>query len=293
MDGEPSEPAAGAAELKAPASRISLLVSDVDGTLVTPDKTLTAAAAAAARRLRDAGIAFTIVSSRPPRGMAMLTGPLGLQHALAAYNGAALLNPDLSVIEEHFVPPEAARLTIDVMKAHDAGIWLFSGQQWLLTDPAGAYVDLERRTVQFEPTVVTSFDQVFDRAGKIVASSREFDMLARCESELQRSLAGIASVHRSQLYYLDVTHPVADKGYAVRRLAALYGVPLAEVAVIGDMANDLPMFAQAGLAIAMGNASPEVKARAHFATAANTEDGFAAAVERYILPRAADRGTQA
>ena len=67
-------------------------------------------------------------------------------------------------------------------------------------------------------------------------------------------LGDTAAAHRSQLYYLDVTNPVADKGYAVKAFARHFGVPIEEVAVIGDMANDLPMFDVAGLAIAMGNA---------------------------------------
>lgn len=287
----PRTEAAGTAAPKGPASRISLVISDVDGTLVTTDKRLTTATTNAAHRLQHAGITFTIVSSRPPRGLAMLTGPLALHGPLAAYNGAALLHPDLSVIEERLVPAAAARRAVDVMSRHGASIWLFSGQQWLLTDRESAYVGLERRTVLFEPTVVTDFDGWLDRAGKVVGSSQELDMLARCEVELQRSLDGVAAVHRSQLYYLDVTHPAADKGYAVRRLAAAFGVPLTEIAVLGDMENDLPMFTEAGLAIAMGNASSDVKARAHFVTASNDEDGFAAAVERYILPRVPGRGT--
>jgi Cof subfamily protein (haloacid dehalogenase superfamily) len=277
-------------KLKEPAGRVSLVVSDVDGTLVTPEKELTGASIAAARALREVGIAFTIASSRPPRGLAMLTGPLGLRGALAAYNGAALLRPDLSVIEQHLVPAEAARLAVDAMGRHDVGIWLFGGQQWLLTDPDGAYVELERHTVLFEPTVVSNFDDWLGRAAKIVGASRDVDTLTRCESDLRRALDGTAAVGRSQLYYLDVTHSVADKGYAVRRLAASFGVPLAQVAVIGDMTNDLPMFAEAGLAIAMGNASPEVKARAHFVTGSNVEDGFAAAIEQFILPRVAHAG---
>jgi len=69
----------------------------------------------------------------------------------------------------------------------------------------------------------------------------------------------------------------------VLELAKLVGVPPSEIAVIGDGGNDVTMFEQAGLSIAMGNAQPVVKAEAHFVTASNSEDGFAAAVERFIL----------
>jgi hydroxymethylpyrimidine pyrophosphatase-like HAD family hydrolase len=60
-------------------------------------------------------------------------------------------------------------------------------------------------------------------------------------------------------------------------------VPRAEVAVLGDMGNDVQMFRRAGFAIAMGNATAEVKALAQAVTLSNDEDGFAAAIDRYIL----------
>jgi Cof subfamily protein (haloacid dehalogenase superfamily) len=273
-----------------PASLISLVISDVDGTLVTPEKELTDAAVAAARQLREAGIAFTLVSSRPPRGMAMFLEPLRLERTFAAFDGSALVQPDLHVLEEHCVPPDAVGRAIDVMRGHGIDVWLFADNEWLLTDPDGPYVPLERRTVRFEPTVVADFEARLGRAGKVVGSSRDFDLLARCEAELAQALAGAASVHRSQLYYLDVTHASADKGYAVRMLAKSCGVSLEEVAVLGDMSNDLPMFEVAGLAIAMGNASAEVQAAADLVTGTNAENGFARAVAEHILPRAPRRG---
>jgi hydroxymethylpyrimidine pyrophosphatase-like HAD family hydrolase len=110
--------------------------------------------------------------------------------------------------------------------------------------------------------------------------------LIACEAALQDRLGDTASAHRSQAYYLDVTPAGATKGHAVTRIAARLGLPLSAVAVIGDMSNDLPMFAVAGLAIAMGNATDAVKSAARFTTETNESEGFAVAMERFILPRA-------
>lgn len=274
---------------RAPAERISLLVSDVDGTIVTHDKDLAASTVAAARRLKDAGVALAVVSSRPPRGMMKLPGPLGLE-LFGGFNGAAIVRPDLTPVEQHFVPFEAARRSAEMMASLGADVWVFADNEWLITDPEGAYVPRERHTVDFDPTVVEDFGDRLGRAGKIVGSSKDFDMLARCETALQAALDGAASARRSQAYYLDVTHPTADKGYAVRAFAAHFGVPLDEVAVIGDMANDLPMFDVGALSIAMGNATDEVKARADFVTGTNDADGWAAAMEAFVLPRAPRAG---
>jgi hydroxymethylpyrimidine pyrophosphatase-like HAD family hydrolase len=91
-------------------------------------------------------------------------------------------------------------------------------------------------------------------------------------------------VARSQSYYLDITHARANKGTAALALARLLGVAAEEMACIGDMPNDLPMLDVAGLAIAMGNATDDVKARAHAVTDDNDSDGWARAIERFVLP---------
>ncbi len=271
--------------------KISMLVTDVDGSLVTRDKLLTPAAIAAARDLKAAGIAFTAVSSRPPRGMAMLIEPLGLSLPLGAFNGGTIFMPDMAIIEQRSVPREAAEHAVKVMRDYGADIWVFSGDKWLITNPDGDYVPREKRTVQFEPTVVADLAPYLGSAGKIVGSSKDFDRLHQCELVLEKELLGIATARRSQNYYLDITPPATDKGYAVRTLAQAVNIPLNEVVVIGDMVNDLPMFRVAGLAIAMGNGSDEVKAAADHVTDTNDNDGFAKAVANFILARS--RGSAA
>jgi Cof subfamily protein (haloacid dehalogenase superfamily) len=266
--------------------RIRLLLSDVDGTLVTTDKRLTEASCAAARRLAAVGIGFTITSSRPPFGMRVLIEALDLKLPMGAYSGGALFVPGIGVLEQHMIDPAAAVRAIEILSSRGMDIWAFSGQAWLLTNPAGPYVDHERRTILSEPVVVERFDDHIAQVSKIVGVSADFERLKACEIEVQAALAGTASVVRSQDYYLDVTPLGVDKGTVVDALARRLGIPHAEIATIGDMDNDLPMFRKAGFRIAMGNASPAVKAEADAITTSNEEDGFAAAIERYVLPRA-------
>src|SRR5580658_7847206 len=113
--------------------KISLVVSDVDGTLVTTQKTLTPGAIAAAGRLHDAGIAFSICSSRPPFGQRMLIDPLRLALPFGGYNGGAIVNPDLSPVEQKLLDPDAARDTVALLEEHGvASIWVFAGGAWLI-----------------------------------------------------------------------------------------------------------------------------------------------------------------
>ncbi len=262
---------------------ISLVISDVDGTLVTPDKRVTQASAHAARLLSERGIGFTVVSSRPPAGLRMLVEPLSLRLPMGAFSGSAVVNPDLSVIEQHFVPEPAARRSADVLSAFGADIWLYTAAGWLVRNPDGHYVSQEKRTIQAEPTIVSDFSPHLAQAFKIVGSSQDFAKLAACETTLHEALGEKAFVVRSQPYYLDITPPGLDKGTFLESVANRLAVLPGAIAVLGDMGNDLAMFRKAGMSIAMGNASAEVKASATYVTAPNTEDGFAKAIERYVL----------
>jgi Cof subfamily protein (haloacid dehalogenase superfamily) len=265
---------------------IGLVVSDVDGTLVTPEKTLTPAAVAAAGALRDAGIGLSLVSARPPRGMATLVAALSITLPCAGFNGGVVFAPGGAVIEGRWLAPSTAMAILDLLAGAGVCAWVFAGDDWFLTDPDGPEVWRERRTIDFEPTVAADLRSLAGPIGKIVGVSDDAARLDACEALARGSLAGAASIERSQSYYLDFAHPDASKGLAVTAIARGAGVPLAATAVVGDMFNDLSMFAVAGLPIAMGQAPDAVKAAAKAVTAANTEDGFAAAVSRFILPSA-------
>lgn len=266
---------------------IALVISDVDGTLVTDDKRLTPATVAAVRRLGEAGIGFTLASSRPPVGLRALVADLGLALPLGAFNGACVVGPDLAVIEEHAIPEAAAREAVRSLEAAGIDVWVFAAGAWWLRDPDGAYTDLERRTLRAEPRVRDDLAPLLERAQKIVGVSRDRARLAACERALAEALGDRASVHRSQPYYLDVTPPDQDKGAFVAWMGRHLGIEQARIATFGDAANDRAMFARSGLSVAMGNAEDAVKAAASATTDSNGADGFAAAVDRLILGPAA------
>ena len=267
------------------ASKISLVLADVDGTLVTEDKVLTPRAGAAVKALDAAGIAFAITSGRPPRGMTMLIGPLGLRTPIAAFNGGVFVKPDMTIIEERVLPAEVARRAVEIISRSGMDVWIYSGQDWLVRDLQAPHVAREQSTVRFAPTVVADFTAVLANVVKIVGVSDDRDLVARCEKEAQAVLGAAASAARSQPYYLDVTHPDANKGAVVTMLSKLLSVPCAEIATIGDMPNDVLMFRKSGLSIAMGNASPQVQAQADLVTDSYRDEGFAKAMEGFILDR--------
>jgi hypothetical protein len=265
---------------------VRLMIIDVDGTLLTPDKVLTERAARAVRELRQAHVEVALTSGRPPRGLSMLIEPLGLTTPLAAFNGGMFVNPDLTIIEQRTLPPEAARKAVELIRRHGLDVWVYRDADWYITDSRAPHVDREQRTVRFAPTIATALDNLLDHAVKIVGVSNDLAAVARCEAEAQH-LDGVYAA-RSQPYYLDVTHPDANKGMVVKYLSHLLSIPRGQVATIGDMPNDVQMFRGSRVSIAMGNASAEVKHQARHVTPSNTEEGFARAVEDIVLPEALD-----
>jgi HAD superfamily hydrolase (TIGR01484 family) len=236
-------------------TRIALVVSDVDGTLLPKDKILTEGAKSAVRALREAGIGFTIVSSRPTIGMGFLIEPLGIRLPIGAFNGSSIVDPQLKPIEQHLIAPAVAQRSLDVLNEFGVEIWLFTNDRWYARDSDGEYVPGEKRAIKADPTAV---------------------------ADLQQAVGTEATAVRSQTYYLDVTPAGHDKGTFVDAMARRLEISADAIATIGDMHNDLPMFARSGVSFAMGNAADDVKQRANHVTDTNERDGFARAIETIL-----------
>ena len=262
---------------------IRLVLSDVDGTLVRSDKSLSERSIAAVQELHAAGIAFAVTSGRPPRGMSMLVEPLALESPIAAFNGGLIVEPDLSVLENRVVPDGLVARAVALLESFELSAWLYRGSDWLVVDADGPHVAHEAQTVQFQPTVVASFDGLESDIAKIVGVSDDHGAVAAAATAAADEFGDRVSSSRSQPYYVDITHPLANKGAVARFLSARYAIPPEEIATIGDMPNDVLMFAHSGLSIAMGNADREVQRAARRVTTSNDDDGFANAVERFIL----------
>jgi Cof subfamily protein (haloacid dehalogenase superfamily) len=265
---------------------IAAVLADVDGTLVTKNKVVTPRAIEAIERLHEGGVLFAITSGRPPRGMRMLVHPLEMRGPMAAFNGGIIVRPDMTIVDERPIPADISLAVIDTIDAHGLNVWIYRATEWYLTDPHAPHAEREATTVQFQPTVVLSYDGLLDRVVKVVGVSDDHDQVARCEAAVRQLFGEHASAARSQPHYLDVTHPTANKGVVIERLSHYYNIPLEQIATLGDQPNDVLMFQRSGLSIAMGNASEEVQRQATCVTASNEDEGFAKAIEQFILPRA-------
>jgi hypothetical protein len=263
---------------------IELLIADVDGTLVTHDKELTERARQAVRKLRDARIGFAITSGRPPRGMSMLVDPLALTTPIAGFNGGMFVQPDMTPIEVKALPVDIVPQVVRLIDEAGLDVWVYQGTDWFVRKVDAPHVAREQWTVRFAPTVSADLARLRDGVVKIVGVSDDLKAVEACERVLRERFGDRVSAARSQPYYVDVTHPNANKGDVVAYLSKKLGIPTENIATIGDMPNDVLMFSRSGLSIAMGNASPDVQRAARRVTTSNAEEGFANAVDRFILP---------
>lgn len=263
--------------------KISLVLSDVDGTLVNEEKRLTPRAQHAVAALHEVGIRFAITSGRPPRGMAMLFDALNIDTPIAGFNGGLFVERDLTIIEEKTVPADVARAAIALMRGQGLDAWVYRGNDWLITNPDAPHVSREAWTVKFAPKVVADVTKELEGVTKIVGVSDDHGKMERCEADAHAAFGSRASATRSQPYYLDVTNKDANKGTVVEYLARHTGLPAEEIATIGDQQNDVLMFKRSGFSIAMGNAPDAVKARASAVTDSYNDEGFAKAMERFVL----------
>jgi hypothetical protein len=266
---------------------IRLVLSDVDGTLLTSEHSLTGATVDAVAALHAAGIAFTVTSSRPPQGLAMLVGPLAIDAPIGAFNGGVFVDAALAVVDQ--LPLAAAVVTEVVRLIDDAGVdpWVYTGTHWFVRALDGPHVQHEARVTNSRPTAVADLVGALDeRTGppvKVVGFSHDHARVGDAEAAIVAALGGTVSATRSQAHYVDVTHPDANKGAVVTYLSGVLGIPPEAIATIGDGQNDTLMFARSGTSIAMGNAADDVKATATHVTIANDLDGFARAMHEIVL----------
>jgi Cof subfamily protein (haloacid dehalogenase superfamily) len=263
--------------------KISLVLADVDGTLVNEEKVLTERAQSAVGQLRRAGIRFAITSGRPPLGMAMLFDPLALDTPIAGFNGGLFVQRDLTILEQKTLPADVASQAIDLIRKHGLDAWVYRGNDWLITKADAPHVAREAWTVKFEPKIVADVSKQLDQVAKIVGVSDDYEKVQRCETDARTAFGQRATAARSQPYYLDITNKDANKGAVAEYLSSHMKVPIEEIATIGDQPNDVLMFKKSGLSIAMGNASDEVKKQADVTTDSYNDEGFAKAMERFIL----------
>lgn len=262
---------------------VALVVSDVDGTLLDPEKNLSPGAPAAVAHLKQAGIRFTIASARPPRLTQPLLRDLHVSEPSACFNGALLIDPDCNPLHQLPMNPVDAQTVADRICKSPLDLWVYTEMDWYVSDPAGPHVQHQEELMQRQATPLYSCDMSQFNVLKLVGVSDDYDAVKRTQFELDNLGCVAISATCSSDYYLDVTHADANKGMVILALSKMLNIPKEQIATLGDMPTDALMFRKSGVSIAMGNATDEVKGQATYVTKSNREDGFAYAIDHFIL----------
>jgi Cof subfamily protein (haloacid dehalogenase superfamily) len=265
-------------------NHISLVVSDIDGTLITSNHEVTDSTRAAAVRLQEKGIRLALASSRPPRSIRPIAGLLGLSTQFAAFNGALITTSDGEVLARSIIPPAVTARIKAIADALGLGLWLYDETEWY-AEKRNAFVDREEHTSGFSPVMDGYAARLKETLNKLTVVGNP-NLVAVAEKQVLGELGGEISASKSKPRFLDVTAHGIHKGSAIKRLAELLGVSALSVAVIGDGPNDIEMFKQAGLSIAMGQGVDEVLDAADYITTSNDHEGWARGMEKYVLKSA-------
>ena len=259
-----------------------LIALDLDGTLLTSDKRITARAEAAIKALSHQGVHIAICTGRPPRHTQAYAEQLELPTTIV-YNGATLM--DLAsgeVVHLHQLDRHLALAVLASMRASFPEV--MGGMETVY----GWYLDpntyAERRALLEErglapPDAVGALEG-FVQGGVIKLFFRH---PGHRPSELLAALDGLDIYATwSGETLLEVMHPAVNKRDALERLCQQLGLDRHQVAAFGDERNDREMLAWAGIGVAMANGSPETRAIADLVTASNDEDGVASVLEGWL-----------
>ncbi len=258
-----------------------LVASDLDGTLLRDDKTISNRTCHMLRRLNDLGIAFVPVTGRPPRTLGEVMDVLSYRGTVICQNGALVLDHGRDEILRHAaIPAGAASAFVRVMRERAPGI-AFGCEMGRAFGCEPGYEQLRPYARSAEPWRADALDLCAAPLTKLLAAHPTLplaDLYA-----LAHEVAGdtLTCTH-SGLAFVEISAAGVDKASGLRWLCARLGIDPRTVVAFGDMPNDLAMLCWAGRGIAVANAHPDVLAGADAATLSNNEDGVAVALESLL-----------
>jgi HAD superfamily hydrolase (TIGR01484 family) len=259
---------------------IRLVASDLDGTLLRGDLSVSDRTRTAIHEARRAGIAFVAVTGRPPRSVRALNERLDLEGIAVCANGAMLYDLDNdTVLDQTLLAAEVALRIVGGLRERAPGVTF----AWEDADGFGCEPTWGRDPMTPIDRVEVGDPLQLIHAPLLKVLARHYGMDFDKLAEAAREVAGEeAVVTWSTRQVVEVSAAGVTKAFALERVCERLGVKPAEVVAVGDMANDLSMLSWAGHAVAVANADPAVLEAVDEVTASNEEDGVALVLERVL-----------
>lgn len=265
---------------------IKLFVTDLDGTLLVSASTVSKRNIAAAQAAAKAGVTVTIATGRMYKAALPVAQALGVDVPIITYNGALIKTTSGKELYAAYLPPEVVAEVASFAQERGWYIQSYSHDELLFPvydEHSRGYEQaqaIKGRLVGWDGLRSPEYTQAVSKMLCITDDESETEQRIR---EFNDHFGGRIVAVRSKADYAEITCPGVSKASGIQRLAERLGISIDETMAIGDGDNDIPMLKAAGHSVAMGNAVPEVKAICDYVTGDCEADGFAAAIEKYVL----------
>ncbi|MEO3946087.1 Cof-type HAD-IIB family hydrolase [Gorillibacterium sp. CAU 1737] len=260
-----------------------LIAIDIDDTLINDDKEVTPATQKALEQAVEKGVIVTLATGRAYASAQKIARQTGLNVPIITYQGALIKNlMDEEVLFERFVPKEAAHKLLDFCLERNLHLQTYVDDKLSAredNEKLRGYCELNRTPYSIEPDFRAMMDKPTPKL-LIIDDPAYLDEIA---PELKELLGPDVHITKSKPHFLEIMHREGTKGHALGFLARHFGCELSETIGVGDSWNDREMLLEAGLGVAMGNATPQLKEIADYVTASNNEDGVKQVIDRFIL----------
>lgn len=270
---------------------IRLIVSDMDGTMLSSEKQILPATAQALRAAQQKGVIVGVCSGRFPQFVSCKLHEAGLSCHVVGANGAMLWDDEQRrMIAYHPIAPSSAVRVNALLAQYNAYCFLTMPSSIVTNCSERPFFFRDYRDGIWSREYGMHFDNSREKAeecaqsGEVIKFDISFKGVEDAEG-LKRELAQVPglSITTSSKTGLEIMREGIDKCFGMETLAKVYGVDMQQVMAFGDFTNDIPMLRAAGLGVAMGNALEEVKAAADYVTETNDNDGIARAIEKFLL----------
>ena len=260
-----------------------LIATDMDGTLLQPDDTISTATLKVIEKAREKGVVFTLSTGRPVQGVKKYIDLLGLDCPVITYNGAVVVHSGTGdVLFSQDMDKEDARMVYNLALEKGVMFILWSKNR-LYASELGEKSAFYEQITSTKANLLTDFDSLLERGITKFLWYDEPEILDEYIEQLKHSHLKDTTFIKSRAYFMEFFSAQTSKAVALAKLGEYYGISQQEIIAIGDQTNDLSMIEYAGLGVAMGNGVDKVKNAADYVTASNTEDGVAKVIEKFVL----------
>lgn len=262
------------------------LILDIDGTLTNSQKEITPATREALRQLMEQGKKIILASGRPTPGMRRYEEELELQKYggyLLSYNGARIVECNSgNIVYQQLLPLTLLPGLYSFAKKNGCGLITYLGQQVISAFSPDLYVEIEARINGLPIREVSHFIEFVDFDINKCLMTAKPELAEGLEKQLQERYGHMASIYRSEPYFIEIMPQNVDKANALEKMLPAIGISREETVCCGDGFNDISMIRYAGVGVAMGNAQQVVKEAADYVTATNDEDGLVEVIHRFF-----------